>query len=91
MQNDSGLYRRILKATGLFGGVQSITVLCSLVRNKVIAVLLGPEGVGIISLFNSATDVVSSVTGLGLRQSGVRDVSAGRAAGGSGMMRIISV
>lgn len=91
MQNDSGLYRRILKATGLFGGVQSITVLCSLVRNKVIAVLLGPEGVGIISLFNSATDVVSSVTGLGLRQSGVRDVSAARAAGGSGMMRIISV
>lgn len=91
MATDNSIYRRIIKATGLFGGVQSITVLCSLIRNKIIAVLLGPEGVGIISLFNSASDMVSSVTGLGLRQSGVRDVSAARAAGGGGMMRIIAV
>lgn len=91
MGTDSGIYRRIIKATGLFGGVQSITVLCSLVRNKVIAMLLGPEGVGIISLFNSATDVVSSVTGFGLRQSGVRDVASARASGASGLARTISV
>lgn len=91
MGNDNGIYRRIIKTTGLFGGVQGITVLCSLVRNKVIAVLLGPEGVGIISLFNSASDMVSSVTGLGLRQSGVRDVAAARASGGNGFMRVISV
>lgn len=90
MENDSGIYRRIIRATGLFGGVQGINVLCSLVRNKIVAVLLGPEGVGIISLFNSTSDVVSSVTGMGLRQSGVRDVAASRACGG-GTDRVIAV
>lgn len=40
-------YRRIVKATGLFGGVQVINILCSLVKTKLIAVWLGAEGVGL--------------------------------------------
>ena len=64
-------YRRIVKATGLFGGVQVINILCSLVKTKLIAVWLGAEGVGLIGLYNTTVDMMTSLTGLGLRNSSV--------------------
>ena len=75
MAESKSIYRKIIGATSLFGGVQVINMLCSLIRNKVIALLLGAEGVGMISLFNSSVEMVSSLTNLGLRQSSVRDVA----------------
>lgn len=68
-------YRRIVKATGLFGGAQVVGILCSVIKAKLIAVWLGAEGVGIIGLYNTTLEMITSVTGLGLRQSTVRDVS----------------
>ena len=68
-------YRRIVKATGLFGGVQVINILCSLVKTKLIAVWLGAEGVGLIGLYNTTVDMMTSLTGLGLRNSSVRDIT----------------
>ncbi|MCD7710609.1 MAG: oligosaccharide flippase family protein, partial [Porphyromonadaceae bacterium] len=75
------LYRRIVKATGLLGSVQLFSILCSIVRNKCIALWLGPAGVGIISLYNTSVEMVGSLTGLGLRQSAVRNVSQAQASG----------
>ncbi|MBR5323477.1 MAG: O-antigen translocase [Muribaculaceae bacterium] len=75
MAESKSIYRKIIGATSLFGGVQVINMLCSLIRNKIIALLLGAEGVGMISLFNSSVEMVSSLTNLGLRQSSVRDVA----------------
>ncbi len=75
MTENKSIYKKIIGATSLFGGVQVINMLCSLIRNKVIALLLGAEGVGMISLFNSSIEMVSSLTNLGLRQSSVRDVA----------------
>ena len=34
-------YRRIVKSTGLFGGVQVIGIICSFVKVKFIAIWLG--------------------------------------------------
>lgn len=68
-------YRSIFKATSLFGGVQFFQILVSIIKSKIIAVLLGPEGVGIQGLFQSAVQVIQSVTSVGLQQSAVRDVS----------------
>ena len=65
MSEKNSIYKRIVNATSLFGGVQVINMLCSLIRNKVIAILLGAEGVGLIGLFNSAIEMVSSMTNLG--------------------------
>lgn len=39
-------YTQILKATALIGGSSVITVLFAIIRNKAIAILLGPAGVG---------------------------------------------
>lgn len=40
-------YSHILKYTGIFGGVQGLNILMSMVRNKLVAIILGPEGMGI--------------------------------------------
>ncbi len=68
-------YRHILKATSLFGGVQIIQILSTLIRGKFIAVLLGPGGMGIANLYISSTTMISNITGLGLNFSAVRDIS----------------
>ena len=68
-------YGHILKYTGIFGGVQGLNILVSLVRNKVVASLLGPAGMGLVSLFNSTVNFVSQATNLGISFSAVRHVS----------------
>ena len=68
-------YSHIIKYTGLFGGVQFLTILLGIVRNKLVAMLLGPSGMGLVSLFNSTTKMMSDATGLGIQTSGVRNIS----------------
>jgi O-antigen/teichoic acid export membrane protein len=46
-----------------------------IVRNKIVAWLLGPEGMGLIALFNSAIKLVGDSTNLGLSMSAVREIS----------------
>ena len=59
-------YLHILKYISLFGGVQVLNVLIGIVRNKFVAMLLGPQGVGLISLFNSTTKLISDSTNFGI-------------------------
>lgn len=74
-------YRQIFKATSLFGGVQVVNIIVSIIRSKVIAVLLGPAGMGIAGLLNSTTGLVSGLTNFGLGTSAVRDVAAANETG----------
>lgn len=68
-------YGHILKYTGLFGGVQGLSILVGVVRNKLVAMLLGPDGMGLMSLFNSTIKLVSDSTSFGLSMSAVKNVS----------------
>ena len=68
-------YAHILKYTGIFGGVQGLNILIGLVRNKIVASLLGPMGMGLTSLFNSVVNFISQSTNLGISFSAVRHVS----------------
>lgn len=74
-KNSDHSYRHILKYTGIFGSVQGINILISLVRSKLVAVLLGPEGMGLISLLNSSVKLVSDSTNLGIGISAVKRLS----------------
>ena len=51
-------YRSILKGTSIFGGMQVFLILINLVRGKFVAMFLGPEGMGISSLFNATANTV---------------------------------
>ena len=68
-------YRHVLKYTGVFGGVQGFNILMGLVRNKFVAMLLGPSGMGLASLFNTTVGFVSQATNLGISFSAVRHIS----------------
>ena len=74
-ENEKGAYGQMLKYTGIFGGVQGLNVIVSLVRNKLAAVLLGPAGMGLVSLFNSTVAFISQATGFGISMSAVRHIS----------------
>ena len=73
-ENDE-LYSHVLKFTGLFGGVQGLNVVIGLVRNKFVALLLGPGGMGLVSLFNTTVQLISQAAHLGISFSAVRHIS----------------
>lgn len=68
-------YRHILKYTSLFGSVQGLSIIVSLVRNKLVALLLGPNGMGLVTLFNSVVTFISNSTNLGISTSAVKHIS----------------
>ena len=51
MTETSASYRRILKSSSIIGGASFLNIAIGLVRTKVLAVLLGPSGVGLVSLY----------------------------------------
>ena len=69
------LSRTILKAMGLFGGTQVASILCSIVRTKLVAIWIGPAGMGLFALFNNAIEMIASFSSLGIRNSSVRDMA----------------
>ena len=73
VQNTS--YRDILKSTAWIGGSQVINVVISMLRAKVMALVLGPAGVGLNGMYWSVLSVAQNVAGLGVSSSGVRQVA----------------
>jgi len=76
---DKQSYRQILKSTSVVGGASIINVAFSILRNKALATMLGPEGIGIIALYNSIVDMSQAIVGLGINASGVRQIAAAAA------------
>ena len=86
--NKGNLSATVLKAMSIFGGVQVITIICSIIRTKLVAIWIGAVGVGLFGLYNTAIEMISAITQLGMRQSAVRDIAS---ASPSTMSRIIAV
>ena len=68
-------YGRIVKATALVGASSITNIVLAIVRTKIIAMLLGPSGVGLFGLFGSVADIVRTIAGTGINQSGVRQIA----------------
>lgn len=75
MTESKSSYLQIVKATSIFGGMQFLNIFISIVRTKLIAIFIGPAGMGIISLLNSALNMCSGITGLGVETSGIKHIS----------------
>jgi enterobacterial common antigen flippase len=74
-------YGQILRSSALIGGSATVTVAVSIVRVKVLAVLLGPTGVGLVGLYSSILDLTQSIAGMGINNSGVRQIAQAAASG----------
>ncbi|MGB0154260.1 MAG: oligosaccharide flippase family protein [Verrucomicrobiales bacterium] len=72
-------YAQVLKASSIIGGAKVSSLLIGVIRTKVAALILGPSGIGLISLFSAAISIVGTLTRFGLDQSGVRAVAEARA------------
>ena len=75
MSDSRSSHSNIFKTTFLFSFVQVVNIVAKVAVNKVVAVVLGAEGLGIISLYNTAINMLKSGCGLGIRQSAVRDIA----------------
>jgi len=81
MREPKKSYGSILKSTSLTGGSQMLSTIIGMLRTKFAAVLLGPAGIGLIGTYTAIQQFVISLAGMGINQSGVRDISSARATG----------
>jgi PST family polysaccharide transporter len=81
MEEDSKLspegssYRSILKSTSLIGGASILNILIGMVRTKFVAILIGPSGVGLLGMYGQVIVLITTITGMGIGSSGVRQVA----------------
>lgn len=68
-------YGEVVRSSSIIGGSKVVVYLIQLIRMKSVAVLLGPSGVGFIGIYQSALKLLRTISGLGINQSGVRDVA----------------
>ena len=60
----------------VIGSAQVVNILISIIRIKVLAVMLGPSGVGLLSIYTSLLEMVKQTAGLGIGSSGVREIAS---------------
>ena len=69
-------YGQILRSTAFTGGASLISLAFSVVRTKVVALALGPAGVGILGTFTTLIGLSVTIFGLGIGGSGVRRIAS---------------
>ena len=72
---EDATYDHIVKYTGFLGGIQVLTILVSVVRNKLAAVLLSTAGVGLSSLYLSVISFLHNTSNLGIPFSSIKEIS----------------
>jgi enterobacterial common antigen flippase len=75
MSIDSRSYREILKSSAVVGSASLVNVAVGVVRTKVMAVLLGPAGFGLMGAYLIIVELAKSVAQLGINSSGVRQIA----------------
>jgi enterobacterial common antigen flippase len=76
-------YGQILKSSILIGGSSVLNAGLGIVRTKIMASLLGPSGYGLMNIYGLITQLTSSVAGLGINSSGVRQIAVAVGTGDS--------
>ncbi|RYD72388.1 MAG: hypothetical protein EOP84_23250, partial [Verrucomicrobiaceae bacterium] len=76
-----------LKSTSIMGGSTAVVMLIRMVRTKILAIYLGPAGVGLEAIFDSVLGLIRTAVDLGISNSGVRQIAS---AAGSGDQQVIS-
>jgi len=68
-------HRQILKSSALVGGSSVVNVLVGIIRLKFTAVFLGPLGVGLFGAYTTILGPLSTLAGMGITSSGVRQIA----------------
>ena len=65
----------MLKYTGVFGGVQGLNILMSVVRTKLTSYLLGPIGFALMGVYINISEFITSTSNMGIHFASVRRLS----------------
>ena len=76
-------YSTILRSSAIIGGAQFTNILIGLVRIKMVALLLGPAGIGLLGFYTNLIQIAATVSGLGINTTGTRQIAAANAKGGT--------
>ncbi|MCX6921426.1 MAG: oligosaccharide flippase family protein [Verrucomicrobia bacterium] len=68
-------FARILRSSALMGGAQVVTLATGFVRTKIVALLIGPSGVGLVGVLTAFNGNLTALAGWGLGTSGVRTIA----------------
>ena len=79
-------YGQILKSSALIGGSSVVNIAIGIVRTKAMALLLGPEGFGLMGVYGSISNFAQCVASMGINSSGVRQIA--EAVGSGDMERV---
>ena len=74
-------YGQIFRATSYTGGAALTNIVLGILRTKVMATLLGATGIGLFGVYGSITGLASTLAGMGIGNSGVRQIADAVAAG----------
>ena len=75
MNDRTSSYRRILKSSSIIGGASVANVVIGVLRTKILAILLGPAGVGITSLYTGLITTASGFAQMGVGTVGTRQIA----------------
>jgi antigen flippase len=64
-----------LKSTSIIGGSTVIVMLVRMLRTKILALILGPAGVGLEAIYDSIVNLSKTAVDLGISSSGVRQIA----------------
>ena len=73
--NEKDSYKQIFNATSLFGGVQFLVIFISVLRVKLIALMVGAAGIGLFGLLINFVNLFHSIVGLGLSHSSAKFIA----------------
>lgn len=75
VEQEDTSYDHVLKYTGVFGGVQVLTMLVSVLRNKFAALWLNKAGFGFFMMYTNISSFISSASNAGVPFSAVKNLS----------------
>ncbi len=75
-KNDSdNPHKTILKATSVFGLMQVMKMIISIVGSKFVAIFLGPIGIGTVGLLTNTLNIIMSISSFGIATTSVREIA----------------
>ena len=75
MRENNNNIRSVFKATAILSSVQFFNILIGVVRNKIVSMILGPTGMGVVGLMQSTSQTISGFTNCGVSVSSVKNVA----------------
>lgn len=71
--------KSIVKAISILGSTQVCNIVVGVIRNKAISLILGAAGMGVMALYQSTSDIISTISNMGITTTSIKNISKANA------------